>query len=239
MHAPRLTAARGDRTWAQGTRGTGRTSTRGSDRTACRCSRTTRSSGRRSQALRDERTRPRTSASTRSGSARCSPPRDHSTSHTDGTVRTPLADAPTVTPSVPDRRRAGAACGLGLLPGVHDALPEAQVGMIGLERDPVTLEARRYYFKVPPLEGAWVLVLEPMLATGGSASDAVRALDTAGAAQVIVLCVVATEQGVRPGARRRPRARIVDRRGRPGPRRARLHRPGLGDFGDRLFGTPH
>ena len=158
---------------------------------------------------------------------------------TDGAIRTPIADAPTVTPSVPIVAVPVLRAGLGLLPGVHDALPEAQVGMIGLERDPDTLEARRYYFKVPPLDGAWVLVLEPMLATGGSASDAVRALDIEGAAQVIVLCVVATEQGVRRVLDADPRARIVAAAVDPGLDERGYIVPGLGDFGDRLFGTPH
>jgi uracil phosphoribosyltransferase len=157
----------------------------------------------------------------------------------DGTVRTPLADAPTLTAAVPIVAVPVLRAGLGLLPGVHDALPDAQVGMIGLERDPDTLEARRYYFKVPPLAGAWVLVLEPMLATGGSASDAVRALDLEGAAQVIVLCVVATEQGVRRVLDDDPRTRIVAAAVDPALDERGYIVPGLGDFGDRLFGTPH
>jgi len=156
-----------------------------------------------------------------------------------GTVRTPLADAPTRMPSVPVVAVPVLRAGLGLLPGVHEALPHAQVGMIGLERDSTTLEARRYYFKVPPLEGAWVLVLEPMLATGGSASDAVRALDTAGAQQIIVLAVVATEQGVDRVLGDDPRTRIVTAAVDPGLDERGYIVPGLGDFGDRLFGTPH
>ena len=157
----------------------------------------------------------------------------------EGPVRTPLAEAPTVTPAVPVVAVPVLRAGLGLLPGLHEALPSAQVGMIGLERDPETLEARRYYFNVPPLEGAWVLVLEPMLATGGSASDAVRALDTAGAAQVVVLSVVATEQGVRRVLDDHPEARIVAAAVDPGLDERGYIVPGLGDFGDRLFGTPH
>ncbi len=129
--------------------------------------------------------------------------------------------------------------GLGLLPGVHDVLPTALVGMIGLERDAETLQARRYYFKVPPLDGAWVLVLEPMLATGGSASDAVKALDAEGAEQVTVLSVVATQQGIDRITSENPGVRIVT-----AAIDERLDDngyivPGLGDFGDRLFGTPH
>ena len=157
----------------------------------------------------------------------------------EGTVATPLADAPTIGPgrtivAVPVLR-----AGLGLLGGVHDVLPTALVGMIGLERDAETLQARRYYFKVPPLEGAWVLVLEPMLATGGSASDAVKALDAEGAEQVIVLSVTATPQGIERILEDNPGVRIVT-----AAIDAELDHngdivPGLGAFGDRRFGTPH
>lgn len=156
-----------------------------------------------------------------------------------GVVESPLGPAPTLGPgrdivAVPVLR-----AGLGLLGGVHDVLPTALVGMIGLERDAETLQARRYYFKVPPLAGAWVLVLEPMLATGGSASDAVAALDAEGAEQVTVLSVTATRQGVQRILSENPGVRIVT-----AAIDAELDAngyiiPGLGDFGDRLFGTPH
>jgi uracil phosphoribosyltransferase len=160
-------------------------------------------------------------------------PADH------GTVRTPLGDAPAVGPgrtivAVPVLR-----AGLGLLGGVHDVLPTALVGMIGLERDPETFQARRYYFKVPPLDGAWVLVLEPMLATGGSASDAVKALDAEGAEQGVVLSVVGTEQGVERVTSENPGVRVVIGAIDPELDSDRYIVPGLGDFGDRLFGTPH
>ncbi len=157
----------------------------------------------------------------------------------DGTVTTPLADAATLTRSVPIVAVPVLRAGLGLLSGVLDALPDTQVGMIGLERDAETLEARRYYFKVPPLEGAWVLVLEPMLATGGSASDAVHALDTAAAARIIVLSVVATEQGVQRVLDADPRTHIITAAVDPALDERGYIVPGLGDFGDRLFGTPH
>lgn len=154
-------------------------------------------------------------------------------------VITPLGTAPAVGPgrtivAVPVLR-----AGLGLLGGVHDVLPTALVGMIGLERDAETLQARRYYFKVPPLDGAWVLVLEPMLATGGSAADAVRALDAEGAEQVIVLAVVATPQGIQRVLDDDPKVRIVTAAIDPGLDENAYIVPGLGDFGDRLFGTPH
>jgi len=156
-----------------------------------------------------------------------------------GSVRTPLADAPTLSPAVPVVAVPVLRAGLGLLPGVHDTLPDASVGMIGLERDALTLAARRYYFKVPPLAGAWVLVLEPMLATGGSASDAVRALDVEGALRVTVLSVVASPQGVARVLDENPSAHVVAAAVDPGLDERGYIVPGLGDFGDRLFGTPH
>lgn len=155
------------------------------------------------------------------------------------TISSPLGGAPSIGPgrtivAVPVLR-----AGLGLLSGVHDVLPTALVGMIGLERDATTLQARRYYFKVPPLDGTWVLVLEPMLATGGSASDAVKALDAGGAEQVTVLAVVATQQGVDRVLDDNPGVRIVTAAIDPGLDDQGYIVPGLGDFGDRLFGTPH
>jgi uracil phosphoribosyltransferase len=155
------------------------------------------------------------------------------------TITSPLGDAPVVVPgrtivAVPVLR-----AGLGLLAGVHDVLPTALVGMIGLERDAETLQARRYYFKVPPLDGAWVLVLEPMLATGGSASDAVEALDAGGAEQVTVLSVVSTQQGIDRILDENPGVRVVTAGIDPGLDDDGYIVPGLGDFGDRLFGTPH
>jgi uracil phosphoribosyltransferase len=156
-----------------------------------------------------------------------------------GTVETPLASAPTIAPAVPVVAVPVLRAGLGLLAGVHAVLPTALVGMIGLERDAVTLQASRYYFKVPPLDGAWVLVLEPMLATGGSASDAVRALDAGGAAQVVVVSVVATELGIARVRDDNPGVRIVTAAVDPELDERGYIVPGLGDFGDRLFGTPH
>lgn len=155
------------------------------------------------------------------------------------TVRSPLGPAPAVGPgrevvAVPVLR-----AGLGLLAGVHDVLPAALVGMIGLERDATTLRARRYYRNVPPLDGAWVLVLEPMLATGGSASDAVAALDAHAAEQVVVLSAVATREGIERVQGDHAGVRIVTAAIDPRLDEHGYIVPGLGDFGDRLLGTPH
>lgn len=155
------------------------------------------------------------------------------------TVRTPLTTTEVTVPGCPVVAIPVLRAGLGLLGGVHDVLPEAQVGMIGLERDADTLQARSYYRNVPPLTGTWVFVLEPMLATGGSAADAVRALDLDGAVGVTLLSVVGTPQALDLVADAYADLRIVI-----GAIDARLDDdgyivPGLGDFGDRLFGTPH
>ncbi|HEX9888134.1 MAG TPA: uracil phosphoribosyltransferase [Nitriliruptorales bacterium] len=128
--------------------------------------------------------------------------------------------------------------GLGLLPGVHVVLPEAEVGMIGLERDEDTLEAREYYRKVPPLEGAWVLILEPMLATGGSASAAVQVFAGEGAERITVLSVVATERGLQRVTDDTPGTHVVTAAVDPTLDDRGFVVPGLGDFGDRVFFTP-
>lgn len=154
-------------------------------------------------------------------------------------VETPVGSAPATVPAVPIVAVPVLRAGLGLLTGLHDVLPDALVGMIGLERDPETLEARRYYFKIPPLDEAWVLVLEPMLATGGSASAAVQALDTGGARQVTVLAVVATQRAIDRVLSENPGTRVVVGAIDPELDGNGYIVPGLGDFGDRLFGTPH
>lgn len=153
------------------------------------------------------------------------------------TVETPLGTAPSIRTrpaivAVPVLR-----AGLGLLPGVQDVLPNARVGMIGLERDESTLEPAQYYRKVPPLEGAWIFLLEPMLATGGSASAAAQALGAEGAAGITVLSVVATEVGLTRIAEGNPGIHFVVGAVDPELDDNAFIVPGLGDFGDRLFGT--
>ena len=127
--------------------------------------------------------------------------------------------------------------GLGMTDAVLDLLPEATVGYFGLERDETTAIAKSYYAKLPSVEGKTVLLLDPMLATGGSAAWAVEQLMAAGAGHVFLLCIVAAPEGVQNLERRFPDLHIVaaalDRE--LNPRRYIL--PGLGDFGDRLYGT--
>ncbi|HET7457203.1 MAG TPA: uracil phosphoribosyltransferase [Gemmatimonadaceae bacterium] len=128
--------------------------------------------------------------------------------------------------------------GLGLVEGVLRLVPSARVGHIGLYRDHDTLEPVDYYFKVPgDAAERDFFVLDPMLATGGSAASAVTSLKRAGATRIRFLCLVAAPEGVRRLAAVHPDVPIYC---------AALDRelnaqgyilPGLGDAGDRLFGT--
>jgi uracil phosphoribosyltransferase len=128
--------------------------------------------------------------------------------------------------------------GLGMVDGVSQLLPTARVGHIGVARDETSLEAVRYYAKLPGDERERdYFVLDPMLATGGSATAAVTTLKTAGARRIRFLCIVAAPPGVRRMLEGHPDVpvftaaldRDLDARG--------YILPGLGDAGDRLFGT--
>lgn len=128
--------------------------------------------------------------------------------------------------------------GLGMVDGVSQLLPTARVGHIGVSRDENSLEAVRYYSKLPSEErDRDYFVLDPMLATGGSGTAAVTTLKTAGARRIKFLCIVAAPAGVRRMLEGHPDVPIFT---------AALDRelndhgfilPGLGDAGDRLFGT--
>lgn len=162
--------------------------------------------------------------------------RDLPTHATD--VEGPLGPATVAVPAAPVVAVPVLRAGLGLLPGVHDLAPDATVGMVGLERDPTTLTARRYYRRVPPLDGAWVLLLEPMLATGGSASDALAELDLTAAAHTVVVAVVATRQAIER-VQADHDVDVVTAAVDDGLDDNGYIVPGLGDFGDRVLGTPH
>ena len=128
--------------------------------------------------------------------------------------------------------------GLGMLDAFLELVPGAEVGYFGLERNEETAAARRYYEKVPrELGDAVVFLLDPMLATGGSAAMALEGLAGLGAREVRLLSIVAAPEGVAHLTSSMPQAEIytaaVDRE-----LNARKYiLPGLGDFGDRLFGT--
>ncbi len=127
--------------------------------------------------------------------------------------------------------------GLGLLDAVTELLPDVAVGYAGLERDEATLRPTSYYLKVPALEGRTVLLLDPMLATGGSASFAATLLKERGATDVRLVCVVAAPEGVQRLAADHPDVAVVTAALDEGLNEVGYIVPGLGDFGDRLFGT--
>ena len=128
--------------------------------------------------------------------------------------------------------------GLGMLDAVLELVPAARVGHIGLQRDEMTAVASQYYSKLPAgLAESYVLMIDPMLATGGSAVAALDLLKRAGAQQITMLCIVSAPEGVAAVQASHPDVSIftpvIDRE-------LNAHKfivPGLGDFGDRLYGT--
>jgi uracil phosphoribosyltransferase len=128
--------------------------------------------------------------------------------------------------------------GLGMLDAFLELVPQAQVGYFGLERNEETAAARRYYEKVPKdLANAVVFLLDPMLATGGSAAMAVDGLRGLGARQVRLLSIVAAPEGVAHLEAVVPDAVVYTAALDRGLDGRKYILPGLGDFGDRLFGT--
>ena len=128
--------------------------------------------------------------------------------------------------------------GLGMLDAILELIPSARVGHIGLQRDELTAVASRYYSKLPQdLAGSFVLMIDPMLATGGSAVAALDMLREAGASHVRMICIVSAPEGIALVERHYPDVHIytpvVDR----GLNDHKFIVPGLGDFGDRLYGT--
>ena len=153
------------------------------------------------------------------------------------TVETPLREADA---SLVDREVVAIPvlrAGLGLLPPVLELLPRVSVGYIGLERDEETAVARIYYNKLPKLEGKVPLLLDPMLATGGSAAQALDLIKEAGGVEPRFICVVAAPEGVKVVEERHPEVHIYAAALDEGLNSKAYIVPGLGDFGDRLFGT--
>jgi uracil phosphoribosyltransferase len=127
--------------------------------------------------------------------------------------------------------------GLGMLDAVVELFPEVRVGYLGLERDEATFQPSEYYAKLPPLDDARTFVWARMLATGGSAKAALDSVKGAGAGSVRMVSVVSAPEGVKVLEESHPDVDIftstVDRELND----AAYILPGLGDFGDRLFGT--
>ena len=157
---------------------------------------------------------------------------------TRGTVTTPLGPAGGLMVQgdvvvVPVLR-----AGLGMLDAVLELLPTARVGHIGLQRDEATAIASKYYSKLPAdLSRSYVLMIDPMLATGGSAVAAIDMIKAAGAKLIRMICIVAAPDGVALVERRHPDVPIYTPVVDDHLNEHKYIVPGLGDFGDRLYGT--
>ena len=127
--------------------------------------------------------------------------------------------------------------GLGMVQPFLDTFPDVSVGYLGLERNHETAVARNYYCKLPPLAGRRVFLVDPMLATGGSASQAITVAKQHGAVSPQLVCIVAAPEGVAEVEKHHPGTVIhvaaLDR----ALNAKKYILPGLGDFGDRLYGT--
>ena len=128
--------------------------------------------------------------------------------------------------------------GLGLVGPVLELLPHVTVGYIGLERDERTAIASRYYVKLPPdIRGKAVMILDPMLATGGTAIKAVEIMKEYQPASVRLVCVVAAPEGIQALQAAHPDVQIFAAAEDRQLNAQKYILPGLGDYGDRLFGT--
>ncbi len=128
--------------------------------------------------------------------------------------------------------------GLGLLDGVLDLLPGAVVAHLGIARNEHTAQPEPYYAKLPPcLPEAEVMVFDPMLATGGSATEALRQLKQAGACRLTLVTVLSCPQGIATVSAAHPDVRLITGVVDQGLNEKNYIVPGLGDAGDRYFGT--
>ncbi len=128
--------------------------------------------------------------------------------------------------------------GLGMVEGMLELIPAAKVGHIGLFRDPETMQAVEYYCKLPvDIAERDVIIIDPMIATGASASAAVNSLKERGVRHIKLLCLLMTEQAVELLQREHPDVEIFTAAIDPALDENGFILPGMGDAGDRLFGT--
>ena len=155
------------------------------------------------------------------------------------TIRTPLAE--TAAPMINSKQQCIVSilrAGNGMLDGMLELLPAARVGHIGLYRDPATLEPIEYYFKVPAdIADRMVIVCDPMLATGNSAAAAIGRLKECGVTSMKLVCLLAAPEGVRCMLERHPDVTVTVAALDDGLNDHGYIVPGLGDAGDRIFGT--
>jgi len=128
--------------------------------------------------------------------------------------------------------------GVSMLFPAKEFLPFAPVGFVGLERDETTAIAREYYKKLPKsLKGKRILILDPMLATGGSLVDTISALENRDTLSINVVCIVAAPEGIELLYQKYPEVKIYTAAVDSHLNEQKFIVPGLGDFGDRYFGT--
>lgn len=154
-------------------------------------------------------------------------------------VETPIEKC--MTPMISGRKMAVVPilrAGLGMVPGILALVPSAKVGHIGLYRDEETHQPHEYYCKLPnPISERTIVVTDPMLATGGSAVDAISMIKEHGGKKIKFMCIIAAPEGVKKLSEAHPDVQIyvghIDRQ----LNEAAYICPGLGDAGDRIFGT--
>ncbi len=154
-------------------------------------------------------------------------------------IETPLEK--TTSPVIAGRKQAIIPilrAGLGMTDGILSLVPTAKVGHVGMYRDPVTHEPHEYYCKLPdPIEERVIIVTDPMLATGGSAADSIKLIKERGGKKIKFMCIIAAPEGVKVLAEAHPDVQIyIGHLDRQLNENAYIC-PGLGDAGDRIFGT--
>ncbi len=128
--------------------------------------------------------------------------------------------------------------GMGMLDGVISVIPNAKIGHIGMYRNEETFEPVNYFFKVPKdIEKREVIILDPMLATGGSAIDAIDLLKSKGVKKIKFLCIIAAPEGIKKVEEKHPDVQIYCAHIDDYLNENKYIVPGLGDAGDRIFGT--
>lgn len=127
--------------------------------------------------------------------------------------------------------------GLGMVDGVRNMLPTARIGHIGMFRDEETLEPHEYYFKLPESKNPLVVLIDPMLATGGSAIAAIQAIKKRGYHDIRFMCLVAAPEGIKVVEEAYPDVKIYCAAIDEKLNENGYILPGLGDAGDRIFGT--
>lgn len=128
--------------------------------------------------------------------------------------------------------------GTGMLDGVISVIPNAKIGHIGMYRDEVTFKPVEYFFKVPKdIEKREVIILDPMLATGGSALDAIELLKNKGVKKIKFLCIISAPEGLKEVEEKYPDVQIYTASIDEKLNENKYIIPGLGDAGDRIFGT--